>query len=85
MMVVLLVVVVVVPQVNSLALRLLVVPLNLGLEVRMLAGLSVLVARDGVLVVAAFVAKLPGLLLRDRSVLVVFAVGVTVMMASGRF
>lgn len=79
-----LVMVVVIPQVNSLALAFLVVPLNLGLEVWVLACLAVLVARYGVLVVASFVAILPGLLFGHSTVFVVFAVSMAVVMASCR-
>lgn len=84
-MVVFLVMVVVVPQLDALAFRFGVMPLDFGLEMRMLSGLAVLVSRNGVLVIAALVAELPSLLLGHSSVLVVFAmVRVAMVVAGGR-
>lgn len=82
MMIMFLVVVVVVPEVDSLALRLLIMPLNLRFEMRVLTSLAVFVARDGVLVVAALVAELPRLLLGDGTVLIIFTMSMTMVVPS---
>jgi len=83
MVVVFLVVVVIVPQMDSFALRFAIVPLNLGLEVRMLASLTMLVSRDGVLVISSLIAKLPSLLLGHSTVLIVFPMRMVPMMVTG--
>lgn len=83
-MIVLFVVVVVIPQVDSLALALRIMPLDLGLEVRVLSGLAVLVARYGVLMITSLVTKFPCLLLGYGTVLVVFTIGMAMVMSGCR-
>lgn len=83
-MVVFFVVVVVVPQMDTFAFRLFVVPLHFCLEVGMLAGLAVLVSRYGMLMVASLVSGLPGLLLGHRRVLVVLSMCMAVVVAGRR-
>lgn len=82
-MTVFLIVVIVVPQVDSLTLRFFVMPLYLGFKVRVLAGFAVLVTFNSVLMVTALVAKLPSLLLGNLSVLIILSVGVAVVMTGG--